>query len=507
MSQIVAASINKAVDKFLPDFNDELLLKRRLVTMNNSAKFFADKLEEMLDITEGRIKFVGYRTLTPQEWYNYRCGNNIPTYLRVASILKSTYKVVRYTVEFEERQYNMDVTMPFMDKQHLAVFVEGNAKHPILAICERGGMTIKDETITLAVTRARLKFERRRVTQKLTNNMVVAGYSFMCRIHQGRRRKKSTKKSFLPMLIYPFATYGVEATCEKYGFDLNKVSFKTEALTEPGYVAIKCKPKVYMHVLQDVLSSERDLSFVLTWCQIIKSGPKREVAELMNPTTYVFLLGKQVFQPESNSAMVISHALRHLEGCKTALGKLAHAQLEQLSIDAKDIYELLFVMWNNMGKFINQNIPANLSSKRIAGMDQMLTEIAQGLNSKLLAETPEKLTHEKVKRIFSNIYANWVNKSPMFRSIQHCNDNWLLAVGATRIRTIDNMDINTASKGAMSAGMVSLLSHESHLFVESVSKVSHQKPIISGHINPFLTIMEDGRIVEPDYVSKLNIYK
>ena len=72
-----------------------------------------------------------------------------------------------------------------------------------------------------------IQFERRRVSVKLTNGLMITGFFYACRIHQGgRRKRKAGKKSFLPMLIYSFATYGPQATFKKYNFDATNVSFK-----------------------------------------------------------------------------------------------------------------------------------------------------------------------------------------------------------------------------------------------------------------------------------------
>ena len=225
---------------------------------------------------------------------------------------------------------------------------------------------------------------------------------------------------------------------------------------------------------------------------------------------YKTVLGKYTYPSNTNAQLLFDNARKHLETTDTLLDPPAQYQLSQIGIKVKDIYELLLVAFFNIDQWIVGYNPTNLYEKKIGALDQIMAPLVAIVNSKLFQivnNRNEGLTQETVKRFTTSAsqHESWLMGNSMFRANPTiCNDNWLIAIGASKFRSLENTETKASPNGGRNMPVALLKAHPSQLVVESILTLPPSNPIVGGNVNPMLRIDEDGNIIKPDWADEID---
>jgi hypothetical protein len=84
------------------------------------------------------------------------------------------------------------------------------------------------------------------------------------------------------------------------------------------------------------------------------------------------------------------------------------------------------------------------------------------------------------------------------------NDNFMLSVGAKRIRSMNDVELADGGGGGTSLSPHLLQAHSSQLVVESPLGFPSSSPVVTGSINGFLEIEDDGSIIRPSWADEID---
>jgi hypothetical protein len=216
---------------------------------------------------------------------------------------------------------------------------------------------------------------------------------------------------------------------------------------------------------------------------------------------YTTVLGKYTYPANTNGQLLYENANKHLETTKTLLDQSAKYALSTIGINASDIYDLLRIVFYNIDEWVISYNPINLFEKKIGALDRIMTPVVTLINTKLFSiinsrnEGFNENTIQKFTRSASQ-GEKWMTSNQMFRAKPtKYNDNWLMTIGTKRFRSLGNAETGNGI-GGKNISKSLLKSHYSELQVESIVALPHSSPIISGEINPYCLINEDGGILE-----------
>ena len=490
----------------LPDFNDDLLLKFRKRKISEIIDYLDILFKESVKLFDNKLKYVGYKVLSPDERIAYIKSNQILK--KKIEIQKSTFNLLAFNFEFEGVIHPLHVHVPYMDRG--AIWLGDTQYFPLFPIVERGGLHRTQKDVIIKVMRAPLTFKRSEYYTFVTNKnptpyrcMVVT-----VKIHQRKKGRGGKKTDRTPLVLYHLVNLGFYKTMYYYGFKEDEIYITTEIEEEnKEYSFIKLADDIYIKVKDTALQDRFKQRVIASFMMCLEEYPKFTYRDLIatHPIYFKTVLGKYTYPTNINAQLLYDNAEKHLETTKTLLDPPAQYQLASIGIIARDIYELLRIVFFEIDNWIVGYDPTNLYTKKIGALDQIMAPLVSSINTKqfgVINSKNEGLNQDVIKRFVTSASQgeNWMMSNPMFRANPTmCNDNWLLSIGSKRFRSLENIENKQGgdNKGGRNMPVALLKAHPSQLIVESILALPPSSPIISGEINPFLTIDEDGNI-EPN---------
>lgn len=494
----------------LPDFNDKLLLQFRDNKLKSIKRYLNDLFIESVKLFDGELRYVGYAELTPDERIEYIKNNTILKHK--IDIQKSTFELVRYTFEFSGAQYHLHVHVPFLD--HGAVWLKDTKYYPMLPIVERGGLHRTHRDVIIKVMRAPLTFKRaEQYTFGTDKGHQYRETVVTVKIHQRRRGRGAKRTDRTPLLLYHLSKNSFQNVMQMYGMSSDVITLVNKHESHDDFAYVKIKDDIFLRVAVAALDNRMNRRVIASYLMCLEEYPRFDMRELLAPHSvyYTTVLGKYTYPAATNAALLFDHACEHLKTTDTLLDPPAQRQLAQIGIVVHDIYDLLLYAFFNMDNWVVGYNPTDLYTKKIGSLDQIMASVVSTINSKLfqIINTKNKhLSHDVIKSFVTGAsqHENWLAGNPTFRaSPTMCNGNWLCTIGTKRFRSLENTETK-ASKGKTSKNMPLYLlkAHPSHLVVESINALPPSSPIVSGEINPFLIIDDDGNIIKPDWADALD---
>jgi hypothetical protein len=169
-------------------------------------------------------------------------------------------------------------------------------------------------------------------------------------------------------------------------------------------------------------------------------------------------------------------------------------------------------MFYNIDDLIVTYDPTNLYNKKIGSLDQLMSSIVRDIAHRqynVINSKQEKLTQKAVSTFCRSAsqQATWIGKTQVFRPNPSLyNDNWLLAIGLKRFISLESIETEAVRAGKKSTKVSARLikAHPSQLIVTSISDIPSSSPVVTGSMNPFCEIDDDGNIIKPPFADEIN---
>lgn len=496
----------------LPDFNDELLLNFRKRKLSEIPEYMSGLFSDMVKVFEGKLTYLGYRALTPDERIQYLKERKIMN--KYARVQNSSFSLIRYDFKFEETIYPVYLATPYMVGN--AVISNDTQFFPIFPIVDRGSMHRKPNELAVIVLRSKLIFRRAAQAHFTTEDGRIFNETLVtAKIHQKKLSGGKNAADRLPLTLYHLAKFPFDQVLNMYGFSPDEFQVVTDPTPVEGYAFIKIEGDFYIKIVNKSLGDIYKRRFVAAYLEILHFLPRYEIRDLYahDGHYYKTVLGKYTFPTCTNAGTMYDGAIKHLETTDTVLDLPTIYQLSLIGVNVKNIYELLLKIFFNIDNWLVGYDPTDLFGKKIGSLEMMLSHVVTKLNTQLfqiINNRKEGLKSDIIKRFTVSVSQteDKITRSDVFRANPSlCNDNWLLGIGAQKFRSMQNTETASPRKGGKKSGKKMpkelLKAHPSHLVIESIDHLPPSNPIASGSINPFVQIDKDGNFIKPDWYSEI----
>lgn len=495
----------------LPDFNDELLLNFRKKKLAEIPEYMSNLFVDAAKVFNGKLEYMGYRELTPDERIAYLKERKIMT--KYARVQDSSFSLIRYDFKFEEAIYPVYIACPYMVNN--AIISNDTQFFPIFPIVDKGSIHRKPNELDVIVLRAKLSFRRSVQASFTTEDGRIFNETLVtARIHQKKVQGKNDADR-LPITLYHLAKFPFEDVLNMYGFSPDEFQVTNQYIPQEGYAFIKIREDYYIKIVNKSLDDIYKRRFIAAYLEILHFLPRYELRNLYahDGHYYKTVLGKYTFPTCTNTGTMYDGAIKHLETTDTVLDVPTMYQLSLIGINVNDIYGLLLAIFYNIDNWLVGHDPTDLFHKKLGSLEKILSHVVTRLNTQLfqiINNRKEGLKGEIIKQFTRSVSQteDKITRSEMFRANpSFCNDNWLIGIGAQRYRSMQNTETASPEKSGKKSGKKMpkdlLKAHPSHLVVESIDHLPPSNPVSSGSINPFVQIDKDGNFIKPDWYSEI----
>ena len=508
------AVLNKASD-LLENFNDDLLLRFRKSKIEQ-IKFYLDELfRESVKKLGNRLSYNGFRVLTPDETINYIRTNKILA--KHVQILNSTFELVRYEYIFQGEKHHVHVYVPYMVDNHILM---GNTSYwPLFPEVDSGGLhRTKDEIILKVMCAPITLYRRASYTFKTDKGKIFKEVVNQVKIHQGRKGR-GKNACMVPMILYHLVYKPFKECMLYYGFEPGEIQLTQTYQPEQDYSYIKIVEQIYLRVADKALTDMHKRRVIASYLTCLNEWSHfnfRDIAS-NNLMYYRVVLGRytysQIRGTDPNKAvMYADNACKHLVTTDTILDEPAKVQLKKIGIFVDNIYDFLHVAFYHMDEWLVNYSPCDLFDKKIGALDSIMSSLVYNINKKLFGLVNAKEAELKKNTVRSYIKKcsqteNWITTNPVFRANPaFYNDNQLITITAKRFRSLENVETSGSKSNKKTTVMTNSLlkAHPSHMIVESIVALPESAPVVTGEINPYLIIDDNGQIIKPVWAHELD---
>lgn len=523
---MVTKSWNRVFDKAseqMRPFNLDLIYNYRKDKIAAIPVFLEKMFQQIMEFFGGQMSYRGYSVMTPEERIDYVVNNQITK--ASWSIRDSTFITMKYEFEFQGKPYYIYVDVPYMQNERI-VFND-TEYYPFFPIVERCGVNrTENGSIIVKVMRVPITFGRRPSDRfKIVS---VSGHTYpellvTVKIFQGKITGK--KGEHVPLVLYPLCKYGYRATMKKFGMNPDHLSLSDKFDTKDKVYEYFIMPdgKRYLKVHRSMLADTYKLRMVLSLYRCFIEIPEFEESDVFSDFTGYFLtvLGKFTSSKDMKmTKLLLPNAQKHLAMTDPMLDLVARDQLRQIGCVCKDIYDLLHWMYFNIDDQLVSYDPTNLFDKKIESLDNLACRIASVIaykqydiiNSKkaiLDRKTVEQFCKKASQR------ASWLAAGENERVVKIFgtnpaiyNDSYLLSIGLKRCLMLESISSSFSHKNRKPSNSKPsphlLRAHPSQLIVTNILDIPASSPIVTGTLNPYVTIDENGNIVRPDYADEID---
>lgn len=478
-----------------PKFNHQVLYDYREQSIAAIPRHLDDLFSQAEKIINGhqgdgpKCEYIGSRPLLPAERLVERSKYGNPK----VNIRSNTCVENVFSFKFNNNIFECTIPIPFMKNR--AIHLNGVEYFPLLGIVESGSVMIEPthNKITLKVMRANIKIYRHDPTvMTATDGRVFSATLITSAIHQKPRNV------YPPLVLYLVTKYSFVECMDRLNVD---VSFTTE-VGDDDATYFQFGNGIFVRVPKN--PSKEELRTAVALWTIYQTNRKIDLNNLRG--YFIATLAKYTYPTALKVAVGISNVKDHLNMNETLLDSVAKEAFAKQGIVVNNIGELLLVANSNIDKWLSEYMPNDLLNKSIGNLDYMAAILIRQFNTRLFSKvinTKTGLTEDTLKKLLSLSSRNkWITDSKLFRSKPtQYNDNYLLSIGCKRLRTESTDSASKKSKYTLSTS--AMKAHFSSLIVESILCYPSSSPIVSGTINPYVQIKEDGSIVTPPWVHEI----
>ena len=498
----------------LEDFNDDLLLDFRKRKINQIPVFLDELFRESVNKLGNRLSYNGYRVLSPDEVIQYVRTNKILA--KRVQILNSTFQVIRFEYEFQGEKEWVHVFVPYLYDNHIQM--ANTSYWPLLPEVDSGGLhRTKDEIILKVMCAPITLYRSASFTFHTDKGKVYKEVVNQVKIHQGRKGR-GKNACMVPMILYHLVYHQFDECMLYYGFQPGEIQIVQTYKPEQDYSYIKIVEDIYLRVKDTALDDMYRRRVIASYLTCLNEWSHFNYRDLVstNLMYYRVVLGRytysQIRGTDPNKAvMYADNAGKHLATTDTILDEPAKVQLRKIGINVDNIYDFLLVAFYKMDEWLVNYSPCDLYDKKIGSLDSIMSPLVYNINKKLFVLVNAKDAELKLNTVRSAIkkcsqMENWVTTNPAFRANPaFCNDNELITIIGKRFRSLENVETAGSRANKKTKVMTNSLlkAHPSHLVVESIVALPESSPVVSGEINPYLIIDDNGQILKPSWAFDL----
>ena len=496
------------ISRETPRWNDYLLGTFRKERIDAIPDIIGHRLGEMSLRTSQHesscnspLRYIGYSELTPMDRTLLIRNEKSIKYKKQFDIRPTNTRMIQYKFEFAGKEYTKIMSVPYMD--NFATTMSGVNYYPILAIVERGGIYRgRDNRIIVQVFHTKPIIHREPLKSIFTMEGVdITASNITAKLHAASRRRG--KAGNPPIIIYSLIIEGWDNTMQRYGV-AGKLDIVSER--EEGALHVKLKDGVYL-VIRDTNPNRNLRRIIINLVSIYKQLKWTTMDEIKDSRYFLRVLATWAYPSAKNKNIGFANTKAFIELAKhqmiDAKSMENHASC---GIHYSNLPEMLKAFYDNIDRLVTGE-DNDLFEKSIASTEQMIHPLSVDLNQTLfdkVLNVSRPLDDKIIKNLMRNHgFKKWITgRSDMFRN---CNDivnnNYLLAIGGTRIWTTANPD--ASMKGSDQIPESSLVAHPSFMLVTSIMTYSKSKPVVVGSINPFVKIDKKGNLIRPEWYQEI----
>jgi hypothetical protein len=506
--------IIRAVGEALPTYNKYLLIDYPEQQVSSMRGFIEDTFKEAIRRFDGMVIYRGCRTLSPKERVLYEVSGPRRS---GAKISKSELELFAFDFEMDGIIHTTHQYVPYLKENQL--IIRDTQYGFMYAITEKVFSRI-DNGIMVRVIQKPLPFWRSRhfTLKSLTSKLLYNEFIVDTQIHA----KKPRKGISTTVVHYLLCKFGFPGVLQRFGMDMDDMHFsktidpldmKDYEYFYAKYIKVpekrdEDKNPIYLKVKRHIFDDPTRRKFVANILYITSKWEHLDVDELHSPSTsdWLVMLG-EILYPSVAKLIAENHAITHIESIDLFLDSIVKSRLEAFGVRVESIYDLLQYIFCEIDNLLVSMIHQNLYDKRLAIVDDFLIKSFVTTIFKRAYVSSQKLDRFKSDSLkkYCNIPAydsvrnlgGIANISMIGTSI--INANMLLSFSTRKIRmngALRNPSPNLKARDARFHGSIPV--------VETMVGFSGKSPGITGTINPFLTISEDGSIIIPDYAEDIN---
>lgn len=513
------------VNDGLPHFNRYLLKDFVEKKVDDTIITPANAYEEASKFLQGLVKFVGYKILTPEERARYELESARDHGIPIAT---SELILVRYTLEYEGKLYDTHLYLPYMKDG--AIVMNGTRYALQMGITEKvyapsnGGVMVR-------VTRSPIHFHRTLTyaVKSVSSGNITRSFLVQTDLHN-RSKDRRVKGIHLTVMHYLLARYGLREVLSKFGLNDNDISF-VDAIGEdvdqyeyylganPNKVTV---PPIFLRVRNEIINDPLLNKLVVNILYTVQHWAIHTKAEDMysEPDGIKFraMMG-MILYPGSQEAAAVGYANQHLESVEYYLDPPAMKRIHAYGINVNTTYDLLLHVFCDIDRVMASASRHDLYTMRLDPIDTFMIEaVISGINKKVYSTGANinRLRGDKgeplVKRMLRprERAIHDIKSSPtVLPSPPGYNANMLISLLGRKILLNGSAAATLKSKGKKKGAEISLTApeyrcHPSLLVVETAVAFIGKTPGITGLVNFFLEIDENGGIKRPHYADEID---
>ena len=489
-------SIIKAVSEAMPHYNKFLLKDFTKKEINGSIEFISVVFSEAVKQFDGLIKYKKYKILSPEERIEFELRPKQDSGVRIAV---SELSLVDFVFEFEGREFHTHLYLPYSKNDAIVI---KNTRYMIQRTIVEKVFSKTNEGIAARVIRSPIRFGRTKIFRVVSavDERTDHGLIITADIHRRKRlNKKNTPNTTI--LHYLLCKFGYLGTLARFGFNPEDFKFVPnigETIDYDYFVARKKQksPELYLRIKRSSLEDPNHMKFVTNLLYLLTAYDRHNIQSLYEKTgaIYRIYMGRITHGDTHTETQYKSHADTHIASLDTYLDPITRDRLIRFGVQVDDIYDLLQYVFFEIDRIHTNATHSNLYYKRI---DIMHGILIQTIGSRIFEKfynarrDQKKLTDKDVTSIlqFSPMLIQNIYKARNVTSeVSAYGDNWLTSFGISKTRQ------SGLNQQRLTPQAPEHRFHPSIAVVETLISFSGQNPGISGAINPFLQITDDGDI-------------
>ncbi len=492
----------------IPKFNDYMLRGFIKKQINSSPEFIDTVYKEAVKLVNGAVTYHDYEILSPADRINFELSMSNPNKLKLQTAV-SELQLVRFRFSHEGRFYYTHFYTPYLHNDML--FINGRRYGLIKSVTDQIFSRSKHSGLQVRPIRALLGFNRNNQFRLVSEQRGVISSEFIITARLYHKEKQSKRSCEFTVLHYLLCKFGFVNTMLQFGLLVDDLTFVDHVRpmdnTEYDYFIAKQTNRktvtdVYLRVRRSVLQHQVIRKVIANLLYLLTHFNFHTVESLYQPDGHDFrvMLGRILNATGSHvETKAKSDADNHIITVDHFIDPITKARFHTFGLMVDDIYQLLHYIFVEIDNFLVNTLPQNLYKKRIDVIDSTLvvafaTTIFKAFY-KCHAKT--KLQQREVKQLFyqrpmaiTEIYSS--RRKTQSRNVNPApeiyGDNWLVSSGIFKLRP---------------GGTPQERFDPSMPLVESIVAFSGSTPGLTGLINPYLPINEQGGVERPDYAEDI----
>lgn len=497
-------AIIAAVDDALPKFNRHLLVDYPNEQVTGIADFLSMAFEEAMKFLRNRVKYKGYRILSPQERVHFelatqRAGG--------APVTNSELQLIAFDFVYKDKVVTTHLYVPYMIDNQIII---RNTRYGIMYGITEKVFSRGPNGLTVRVLRQPLHFWRGHhfILESMTSDYKQHEFVVGAKLHTHAARKKDVQTTITHYLLCKF---GINGTLQRFGIAPGDVTFVTEINEKDVdkfeyFAARKISPRangpqVLMRVAKDILQDPTHRKLIANILYLLSKRYKHSVADLYDKTNFIYriYLGEILYASAVGEAMARSQADTHMHSVDFFLDPVTKHRTSVFGIHVEDIWDLLQYIFTEIDRIMVKSTHQDRFEKRMTITDNLLIDIfISRIYWRIYAidQNPNRLSDKLLAKTLSlkATAIRGISRAPNVEMVGNSiiNGNGLLSFMLRKIQ------LSGAKAATPSLQSPDIRFDPSIAVVETLIGFAGKSPAINGLINPYAAITAEGGILRPE---------